>query len=67
MAVVSANAAAADDFADTINPYFDGDGASGSISLFGNRPSIYYGIQGAGAGIRHKLSDNTELSGTRFW
>jgi hypothetical protein len=60
--VVNANAGAADDFADTINPYFDGDGASGSISLFGNRPSIYYGVQGAGAGIRHKLSDSTELS-----
>jgi hypothetical protein len=62
LAVVSANAGAADDFTDTINPYFDGDGASGSISLFGNRPSIYYGVQGAGAGIRHKLSDSTELS-----
>jgi hypothetical protein len=60
--VVDANAGAADDFADTINPYFDGDGASGSISLFGNRPSIYYGVQGTGAGIRHKLSDSTELS-----
>jgi hypothetical protein len=62
LAVVSANAGAADDFADTINPYFDGDGASGAISQFGNRPSIYYGIQGAGAGIRHQLSDSTELS-----
>jgi outer membrane biosynthesis protein TonB len=62
LAVVSANAGAADDFTDTINPYFDGDGASGSLSLFGNRPSIYYGIQGAGAGIRHKFSDSTEVS-----
>jgi hypothetical protein len=62
LAVVSANAGAADDFADTINPYFDGDGASGAISQFGNRPSIYYGIQGAGVGIRHQLSDSTELS-----
>ncbi len=60
--VVAANAGASDDFADTINPYFDGDGASGSISAFGNRPSIYYTVQGAGAGIRHKLSDSTELS-----
>lgn len=60
--VVAANAGAADDFTDTINPYLDGDGASGSISLFGNRPSIYYTVQGAGVGIRHKLSDNTELS-----
>ncbi len=62
LVVVSANAGAADDFADTINPYFDGDGASGAISQFGNRPSIYYGIQGAGVGIRHQLSDSTELS-----
>jgi hypothetical protein len=60
--VVAANAGAADDFTDTINPYFDGDGASGSISLFGNRPSIYYTVQGTGVGIRHKLSDSTELS-----
>ncbi len=60
--VVAANAGAADDFTDTINPYFDGDGASGSISAFGNRPSIYYTVQGAGAGIRHQLSDSTELS-----
>jgi hypothetical protein len=60
--VVAANAGASDDFTDTINPYFDGDGASGSISAFGNRPSIYYTVQGAGAGIRHKLSDGVELS-----
>ncbi len=60
--VVAANAGAADDFTDTINPYFDGDGASGSISTFGNRPSIYYTVQGAGVGIRHKLTDRTELS-----
>ncbi|MCY7367519.1 MAG: iron uptake porin [Chamaesiphon sp.] len=60
--VVAANAGASDDFTDTINPYFDGDGASGSISAFGNRPSIYYTVQGAGVGIRHKLSENTELS-----
>jgi hypothetical protein len=60
--VVAANAGASDDFTDTINPYFDGDGASGSISAFGNRPSIYYTVQGAGVGIRHRLSENTELS-----
>jgi Carbohydrate-selective porin, OprB family len=60
--VIAGNAGAADDFTDTINPYFDGDGASGSISTFGNRPSIYYTVQGQGVGIRHKLSDTTELS-----
>ncbi len=60
--VVAANAGAADDFTDTINPYFDGDGASGAISTFGNRPSIYYTVQGVGVGVRHKLSDATEVS-----
>ncbi len=60
--VVAGNAGASDDFTDTINPYFDGDGASGSISAFGNRPSIYYTLAGAGAGVRHKFSDNLELS-----
>jgi hypothetical protein len=60
--VVSANAAGADDFTDSINPYFDGDGASGSISRFGNRPSIYYLVSGAGAGIRHQFSPTVEGS-----
>jgi hypothetical protein len=60
--VVIGNAGVADDFTDTINPYFDGDGGSGSISFFGNRPPIYYTVQGAGAGVRQKLGDNTELS-----
>ena len=63
--LVSANASAADDFTDTINPYFDGDGtdgANGSLSLFGNRPSIYFAIQGTGVGIRHKFSDTAEVS-----
>jgi Carbohydrate-selective porin, OprB family len=60
--VVAANAAGADDFTDSINPYFDGDGASGSISRFGNRPSIYYLVAGAGAGVRHKFSSTVEGS-----
>jgi Carbohydrate-selective porin, OprB family len=60
--VVAANAAGADDFTDSINPYFDGDGGSGSISRFGNRPSIYYLVSGAGAGIRHKFSPTVEGS-----
>jgi hypothetical protein len=60
--VIAANAGASDDFTDTINPYFDGDGGSGAISAFANRPSIYYTVGGSGVGIRHKLSDSTELS-----
>jgi hypothetical protein len=60
--IVAANAGGADDFTDSINPFFDGDGASGSISRFGNRPSIYYLVSGAGAGIRHKFSPTMEGS-----
>jgi hypothetical protein len=60
--VIIGNAGVADDFTDTINPYFDGDGGSGAISFFGNRPPIYYTVQGAGAGVRQKLGDNAELS-----
>jgi hypothetical protein len=60
--VIAANAGAADDFTDTINPNFDGDGNSGSISAFGNRPSIYYPVQGQGVGLRHQLNNTTELS-----
>jgi hypothetical protein len=59
---IAANAAGADDFTDSINPLFDGDGASGSISRFGGRPAIYYLVSGAGAGIRQKLSPTLEGS-----
>ncbi|MBE9129876.1 MULTISPECIES: iron uptake porin [unclassified Coleofasciculus] len=60
--VVAANGGAADNFTDTINPFFDGDGASGAVSRFGTRPSIYYLVSGAGVGVRHTLSDNLEVS-----
>ncbi len=61
--VVSANVGGADDFTDTINPFFDiGDGGGGAITSFASRPSIYYGLEGVGGGIRHKLSDGIELS-----
>jgi Carbohydrate-selective porin, OprB family len=59
---IAANAAGADDFTDSVNPLFDGDGASGSISRFGGRPAIYYLVSGAGAGIKHKLSPTLEGS-----
>jgi Carbohydrate-selective porin, OprB family len=59
---MAANAAGADDFTDSINPLFDGYGASGSISRFGTRPAIYYLVSGAGAGIRHQLSPTVEGS-----
>jgi Carbohydrate-selective porin, OprB family len=59
---IAANAAGADDFTDSINPFFDGDGASGSISRFGTRPSIYYLVAGAGGGVRHQFSSTLEGS-----
>ncbi len=57
-----ANAGAADDFAPTINPFFDGDGGSGSVSTFGTRPSIYYLVDGAGIGLAHQFSDSLTFS-----
>jgi Carbohydrate-selective porin, OprB family len=59
---VAANAAGADDFTDSINPFFDGDGGSGSISRFGGRPAIYYLVSGTGVGIRQKLGSTLEGS-----
>jgi len=60
--VVAANATDAEDFTNTVNPYFDGDGATGALSRFATRPPIYYLVEGAGIGIQHRLSDKVELS-----
>ncbi|MFB2836627.1 iron uptake porin [Floridanema evergladense] len=60
--IISANASGADGFADTLNPYFDGDGGSGALSRFGTRPAIYYLAEGTGIGIRHKFTDSIEVS-----
>ncbi|MCA1991269.1 MAG: iron uptake porin [Coleofasciculus sp. S288] len=60
--VIAANAGAADDFASTVNPYLDGDGASGALSRFATRHPIYYLVSGAGVGIRHAFSEGLELS-----
>jgi hypothetical protein len=59
-----ANEGEVDDFVNTINPFLDGDdGASGALSRFGSRNSVYYFVPpGAGLGIRHKFSDAIELS-----
>ncbi|MBH8566828.1 iron uptake porin [Nostoc sp. CENA67] len=59
---VEANAGAADDFTNTVNPYLDGDGGSGAISHFGTRNPIYYLVNGTGLGIQHQFSKNLELS-----
>jgi len=52
---------ATDDFTDTVSA-LDGDGASGAISAFGTRNSIYYPPEGAGLGVRHALNDEFEVS-----
>ena len=59
---VSANDGESEEFAETINPFFDGDGGSGSISQFGTRNPIYYLLEGTGVGITHKFNDVLELS-----
>ncbi len=60
--IIEANAGASDDFADTINPYLDGDGGSGALTHFGSRNSIYYLLNGAGLAIKHEFSDKLTLS-----
>ncbi|HLO52309.1 MAG TPA: iron uptake porin [Kamptonema sp.] len=60
--ILEANAGAADDFTNTVNPFFDGDGGSGALSNFGTRNPIYYQIGGAGIGLRHRFGDRLEVS-----
>ncbi|MFB2934050.1 iron uptake porin [Aerosakkonemataceae cyanobacterium BLCC-F154] len=60
--IISANASGTDGFTDTLNPYFDGDGATGALSRFGTRPAIYYLTEGTGIGIRHKFTESIEVS-----
>ncbi|MGI0491885.1 iron uptake porin [Alkalinema pantanalense CENA528] len=60
--VVEANAGAADDFTDTLNPYLDGDGGSGALSHFGTRNPIYYLLGGTGIAVKHEFSEQLELS-----
>ena len=59
---IEANAGAADDFVDTLNPYFDGDGGSGALTHFGTRNPIYYLMSGAGIGIKHAFGQKLEVS-----
>ncbi|MGC1393967.1 MAG: iron uptake porin [Coleofasciculaceae cyanobacterium] len=59
---LEANAGASDDFANTVNPYFDGDGGSGALSQFGTRNAIYYLLNGSGIAINHQFNDKVELS-----
>jgi hypothetical protein len=60
--ILEANAGAADDFTNTVNPYFDGDGGSGALSNFGTRNPIYYLTAGTGIALRHQFGGKLELS-----
>lgn len=60
--LIAANAGAADDFASTVNPFLDGDGASGALSRFATRSPLYRLVEGSGIGIRHAFSDSFEVS-----
>lgn len=60
--ILEANAGAADDFVNTVNPYFDGDGSYGAVSNFGTRNPIYYLIGGSGLALRHEFGEKLELS-----
>ncbi|MCU0547400.1 MAG: iron uptake porin [Oscillatoriaceae cyanobacterium Prado104] len=60
--ILEANAGAADDFTNTVNPYFDGDGGSGALSNFGTRNPIYYLTGGSGLALRHQFGEKLELS-----
>lgn len=60
--ILEANAGAADDFANTVNPYFDGDGGSGALSNFGTRNPIYYLTAGTGIAVRQQFGEKLELS-----
>jgi len=61
--VILGNAGASDEFASTVNPFFDGDGAFGALSTFATRHPIFYLIDNAGIGFRYHLGDKFELSG----
>ena len=59
---IAAHDVEADELVNTLNPYLDGDGASGAISRFATRPPIYNLVSGAGVGVTHILNDKLEVS-----
>ncbi|WP_237743655.1 iron uptake porin [Pleurocapsa sp. PCC 7319] len=59
--IVGATGTTADDIAETIS-VLDGEGGSGSISLFGTRNPIYYPPGDAGLGIIHRPVDQIKIS-----
>lgn len=60
--ILGATGTQADELVNTVN-ILDGDGASGAISLFGTRNSIYLPPRDAGLGITYNLGDTVEISG----
>jgi hypothetical protein len=60
--LIAANDGEAEEFAESVNPFFDGEGSSGALSQFGTRNPIYYLLEGTGVGITHELSEQLELS-----
>lgn len=63
MVAIDANNGAIDDYTDTLNPYFDGDGGSGALTQMGTRNPIYLLVNnGTGAGIRQSFGKQLELS-----
>ncbi|MGG6269344.1 iron uptake porin [Leptolyngbya sp. AN03gr2] len=60
--LILANDGESEEFAESINPFFDGDGSSGSISQFGTRNPIYYLLEGTGIGVVHEFNDVLEFS-----
>ena len=60
--IIEANAGAADDFTNTVNIGFDGDGDAGALSNFATRNPIYGLTSGAGLAVRHTFNENLELS-----
>ncbi|MCP2730389.1 iron uptake porin [Limnofasciculus baicalensis] len=59
---IAAHGVEADELVNTLNPYLDGDGASGAISRFATRQPIYNLVSGAGVGVTHTLNDKLEVS-----
>ncbi len=60
--IIEGYSGTADDFADTVNPFLDGDGDTGALSNFGTHNPIYNLVVGSGVIVNHDFSDNLELT-----
>jgi hypothetical protein len=59
---LAANAAGADDFANTLNNFLDGNGGSGALTNFGTRNSIYYFLNSTGIGVLHSFNKKLDVT-----